>query len=195
VSLTTMLTRAKKASSTATRNAVDARDRAAPRVRQGTIRARKWAEPRVRQATLNAKVARDRAAPRLEQAVHDVRQWSAPRIEQAAHTFEESVAPRVSEALVATAHKIEPVGQTVKRRAWPRLLAGLALAAALGSSIAAALRRRRPAGASEFMAEDEAETDTSEPKMPGPRMSDTDSTREDARQMAEAEANGRQRTS
>jgi hypothetical protein len=105
-------------------------------------------------ATQGVHDARDWAAPRIAQGVHDAREWAAPRIEQAGHVISETVAPKVTgvisdtvapkvnEVMSATARRIEPTGDTVKRKLWPRLLAGLALASALGGVIAIVLRKR-----------------------------------------------------
>ncbi|WP_150243823.1 hypothetical protein [Nocardiopsis quinghaiensis] len=49
--------------------------------------------------------ARDQAALKLLQA----RGWTAPRLENAAQRVEDTVAPRVAEALNAAAHRVSPV--------------------------------------------------------------------------------------
>ena len=82
--------------------------------------ARKRAQQAAQQLGPIAKGARDNAADRI----HDARVWAAPRIEQAAHTMQENVAPKVSAALQATAHRLEPapgelkkLGRRARRRA------------------------------------------------------------------------------
>ena len=101
---------------------------------QGVQDARDWAAHEVHDV-------REWAAPRIEQGVLQARGWAAPRIEHAAHTLEETVAPKVSDLLTATAHRIEPTGQAA-RRWWPRMLAALAMIAAAGGAVAAVVRRR-----------------------------------------------------
>jgi hypothetical protein len=85
-------------------------------------------------------VAKD-AAARVAAGVHNARVWAAPVLEQAGHSISETVAPKVSEIMTATARKVEPASETRKRR-WPRLVVAAALASALGGIIATVLRRR-----------------------------------------------------
>jgi hypothetical protein len=84
--------------------------------------------------------------------VHDARAWAAPYVEQAglavrdkiAPAITEKIAPAISDALVDAAHRLDV--SAPKRRLWPRVLAGIAMIAAAGSAIAAAVLRRRPTG-------------------------------------------------
>ena len=73
------------------------------------------ARERARQAAQQlgpiAKTARENAAQQL----HDARVWVAPRIEYAAHGVQENVAPKVSAVLQATAHRLEPAPEELKR--------------------------------------------------------------------------------
>jgi hypothetical protein len=86
------------------------------------------------------------AAPRVK----DARTWAAPHVEQAglavrdkiAPAISEKIAPAVSSALVEAAHRLDDT--PVKRRRWPRVLAGVAMLAAAGSAVAAVIMRRRP---------------------------------------------------
>jgi hypothetical protein len=73
--------------------------------------ARKRAQQAAQQLGPIAKSARDNAADRI----HNARVWAAPRIEQAAHTMQESVAPKVSAALEATAQRLEPAPGELKK--------------------------------------------------------------------------------
>jgi hypothetical protein len=83
-----------------------------------------------------------------ETAAHRVRgarRWAAPRIEQAAHAVQDTVAPKVSAALEATAQRIEPppaqAGKGRVRRALS--IGGVAVLTALAGAIMALARRRR----------------------------------------------------
>jgi hypothetical protein len=118
-------------------------------------------------ATQSLQSAREWAAPRVGQGVHHARGWAAPRIEQAGRALTETVAPKVSGmltdtvapkvsgVLTETAHRIEPSGQSGKRRMWPRLLTGLAIVAAAGGAIGAILRRRSAKMTEDLLADDE----------------------------------------
>ena len=104
-----------------------------------------------------AESARDTAAERLV----DARKWAAPRLEDAAQSFQETVAPRVSTALAATAQRVEPVqkeakkrGRAVakalqgqqqkKRRRWPIALACFVLGGLVGAAVATARNAATP---------------------------------------------------
>jgi hypothetical protein len=144
---------AKNASTTAAQSMQDARNWAAPRIGQGVQTAREQALPRIGEGVQSARVW---AAPRIEQGVHRARSWAAPRIEQLGRALSETVAPKVSDALTQTAHRIDPSDQARKRRLWPRVLTGLAIVAAAGGAIGAMLRRRSAKLTEEVIAEDEA---------------------------------------
>ncbi len=56
----------------------------------------------------------------------------------------ETIAPKISDAMVSAAHKLDVTPEVApKRRRWPKVLAGLALAAAATAAAAAVVRRRR----------------------------------------------------
>jgi hypothetical protein len=88
------------------------------------------------------------ATPRVD----DARAWAAPYVEQAglavrdkiAPAITEKIAPAISDALVDAAHRLDV--SAPRRRLWPRVLAGIAMVAAAGSAVAAAVLRRRPTG-------------------------------------------------
>jgi hypothetical protein len=88
--------------------------------------------------------------------VHDARGWAAPRIEQAAHALEETVAPKVSGMLTATARRVDPSSGSSSsgRRRWLRLLAGVTLVSALGGIVAAIARKRNAMPSGEVMPDD-----------------------------------------
>ncbi len=82
------------------------------------------------------------ATPKVDAA----RSWAAPQLEQSAHAISENLAPMISSALMAAAHKIEvPKRKSVQRR---RLLTGsMLIAAAAGLAAALVMRlRQQPQG-------------------------------------------------
>ena len=83
------------------------------------------------------------------QGVQQARAWAAPRVEQAGVAVQESIAPKVSSAMVATARKIQPVMVSERRRRWPVIVAGVVTVSA-GCVAAILLRGQR---ASRFSAE------------------------------------------
>lgn len=96
--------------------------------RQSAEDAVAWAAPRVQEA-------RSWAAPHVEQAGVAVREKIAPAIS-------EKIAPTISSALVEAANRLDPAPRQRKR--WPRVLAGFAMIAAVGSAVAAVALRRKP---------------------------------------------------
>jgi hypothetical protein len=78
------------------------------------------------------------AAPRVQEA----RSWAAPHVEQAGVAVREKIAPTISSALVEAANRLDPAPRQRKR--WPRVLAGFAMIAAVGSAVAAVALRRKP---------------------------------------------------
>ncbi len=84
------------------------------------------------------------AAPRVNRA----RAWTAPRIERSGLAIKDTIAPKVSETLMATARRVDVTAPrldvTAPRRRWPRVVAGTAILAAVGAAIV--LRRRKDAG-------------------------------------------------
>jgi hypothetical protein len=82
------------------------------------------------------------ATPRVK----DARAWAAPQLEQAGIAVRDRIGPAISEnissVLVEAAHRLDD--SPPRRRRWPRVLAGFALVAAVGSAVAAVMFRRRP---------------------------------------------------
>jgi hypothetical protein len=76
--------------------------------------------------------------------VYGARVWAAPRVERTGNALQERVAPKVSAMLAATARRMEPA-PPVRRRRWPKIMAGILMLAA-GSAAAAVLRSRRGLG-------------------------------------------------
>jgi hypothetical protein len=97
-----------------------------------------WATPRVMEA-------RSWAAPHVEQAGVAVRDKIGPAIS-------EKITPAISSALVEAAHRLDAT--TARRKRWPRVVAGFAMVAAVGSAVAAIMLRRKP-DVSSFVTEDQ----------------------------------------
>ncbi len=56
------------------------------------------------------------------QGVHQARTWAAPRVAQAGVAVQERIAPKVSSAMIATAHKMQPeppVAAAAGPPSWP----------------------------------------------------------------------------
>ncbi len=93
------------------------------------------------------------SAPR----VNGARAWTAPRIERSGLVIRDTMAPKISEMLTATARRVdvtEPrADATAPRRRWPMVVAGTALLAAAGAAAVVVLRRRNDDGTCESSAE------------------------------------------
>jgi hypothetical protein len=126
--------------------ALDTASQVVPIAKNASVAARQSAEDAVSWAAPRVNDARTWAAPRVEQAGIVVRDKIGPAIS-------EKIAPAVSSALVEAAHRLDTA--PVKRKRWPRVLAGFAIAAAVGSAVAAVVLRRKPDYAS-FGLEDQA---------------------------------------
>jgi hypothetical protein len=83
--------------------------------------------------------------------VNGARAWTAPRIEQGGLAIRDTVAPRISEMLTATARRVDVtaprVDVTAARRSWPKVAAVTIMLAAGGAAAAVVLRRRKHDGA------------------------------------------------
>src|SRR5262249_50285352 len=73
-----------------------------------------------------------------------IRAWMAVRAARSSVAVQESLAPRVSAMLAATARRLDPPRSRSSRR-WPKVLAGTALLAAGAAAATAMALRRRPA--------------------------------------------------
>ena len=108
--------------------------------RAGATTARQRARRATKQATPLALSARRTA----KRGVYGARVWAAPRVERTGNALQERIAPKVSAMLAATARRMEPA-QPIRRRRWPKIVAGI-LVLAVGSAAAAVLRSRRGPG-------------------------------------------------
>jgi hypothetical protein len=111
--------------------------------------------PLARSAGLAAKQSAEDAVAWAAPHVKDARTWVAPHVEQAGIAVRDKIGPTISSVLVEAAHRLDD--SPPRRRRWPRVLAGFAMLAAVGSAVAAVLMRRRPDFAS-FGAEGDSAT-------------------------------------
>jgi hypothetical protein len=117
----------KNMSSGAKQRAVDTASQVVPLARNASLAARQSAED-----------AMAWAAPRVQ----DARTWVAPHVEQAGIAVRDKIGPTISSALVEAAHRLDD--SAPRRKRWPRVLAGFAMLAAVGSAVAAVMLRRKP---------------------------------------------------
>ncbi len=117
------------------------------------------------------------------QGVQQARSWAAPRVEQAGIAVQDSIAPKVSSAMIATARRMQPVSVR-RRRRWPAILAGVVTASA--AAVAAILLRGQRAN--RFSA-DPATDAPPDPSPNGPAASGNERP-----ETAQADVNGQVRT-
>ena len=89
-------------------------------------------------------VANNTAAA-ASRGLYKARAWAAPQVERTGQVIQDTVAPKVADALAASARRIDP-GQS-RRRRWPMLAGIAALLAAAAGAIVAAQRNRASASA------------------------------------------------
>jgi hypothetical protein len=161
--------------SAAAQRARDAAAQAVPKAKN--------AVPLARSAGRTARHSAEDAVAWAAPMVNDARAWAAPHVEHAglavrdkiAPVIAERIAPAISDAIVEAAHRLDAPAAP-RRRLWPRVLAGIAMLAAAGSAVAAAVLRRRPTGmefgteggTSEMAAEDSAGPASSDPEASSP---------------------------
>ena len=103
------------------------------------------AVPMVKTAGTTARDSARGAAAWAAPRVNGARAWTAPRIERSGLAIKDTIAPKISEALTATARRVDVttprLDVAARRRRWPRVVAGTAILAAVGAAIV--LRRRK----------------------------------------------------
>jgi hypothetical protein len=125
----------RKNTGAAKQRAVDTAAQVVPLARNAGLAAKQSAEDAMAWAAPHVKDARSWAAPHVEQAGIVVRDKIGPAIS-------EKIAPAISDVLVETAHRLDD--SAPRRKRWPRVLAGFAMLAAVGSAVAAVMLRRKP---------------------------------------------------
>jgi hypothetical protein len=123
--------------SAAAQRARDAAAQAVPKAKN--------AVPLAKNAGLTARHSAEDAVAWAAPMVNDARAWAAPHVEQAGLAVRDKIAPAISDAIVEAAHRLD-APTAPRRRLWPRVLAGIAMLAAAGSAVAAAVLRRQPTG-------------------------------------------------
>ena len=131
--------------SAAAQRARDAATQAVPKAKN--------AVPLARSAGVTVRHSAEDAVAWAAPMVKDARAWAAPHVEHVglavrdkiAPAIAERIAPAISDAIVEAAHRLD-APTAPRRRLWPRVLAGVAMLAAAGSAVAAAVLRRRPTG-------------------------------------------------
>jgi len=123
--------------SAAAQRARDAAAQAVPKAKN--------AVPLAKNAGLHARHSAEDAVAWAAPMVNDARAWAAPHVEHAGLAVRDKIAPAISDAIVEAAHRLD-APTAPRRRLWPRVLAGIAMLAAAGSAVAAAVLRRRPTG-------------------------------------------------
>ena len=113
------------------------------------------AVPMVKTAGTTARDSARGAAAWAAPRVNGARAWTAPRIERSGLAIKDTIAPKISEALTATARRVDVttprLDVAAPRRRWPRVVAGTAILAAVGAAIV--LRRRKHDGTAEALGE------------------------------------------
>jgi hypothetical protein len=106
------------------------------------------AQERAREAAAKVKPAAGQVKPLARntkeaagRGLRRTRSWAAPQIEHAGHVLQDSVAPKVSEALSSAARKIEP--DKPKSGRWKVLSIVSVVLAAAASAVAALARNRK----------------------------------------------------
>jgi hypothetical protein len=140
-------------------------DQAGPMTRKYAVGAAGWAKPRVGR----------------------MRAWMAVRAARGSIAMQESLAPRISAMLAATARTLDPPRSQSRR--WPKVLAGTALLAAGAAAATALAMRRRSRPAPPPMTRRQPPKGSSDQRSPVLNAS-----AENERERAMAEPNGMTRT-
>jgi len=118
------------------------RDRTLATALQAVPVARQAVVPIAKSAGMAARHGTESAVAWAAPHVDEARAWVAPHIERSGLAIRDTIAPKISDALVTTAHRLDTAPP--RRRRWPKVLAAVALLAAAGSAAAAIAMRRRP---------------------------------------------------
>lgn len=114
------------------------------RARKLAIQASKLADqagPVTKRAAGTARRGAGGAADWARPRVGRVRAWMAMRAARGSVSVQETVAPKISSMLAATARKLDPPKRRARR--WPKFLAGTAMLAAGGAAATAIVLRNR----------------------------------------------------
>jgi hypothetical protein len=101
------------------------------------------AGPMARSAATTARLGAGNAAEWATPHVHRARGWLAVKARRGSVSVQETVGPKVSEMLAATAHKLDPPARRARRL--PKVLAAITLLAA-GAAAAAAMAMKNRQG-------------------------------------------------
>ncbi len=116
---------------------------------------------RARRAAARLQPAADQGTPLVRKAAAAAkrqadrkRSWAAPHFEQAGRVVQDSIAPKVSSLLSATARRLEPAKP--RRPRWPKLV-GASAATAAASAATAVVRSHMKAAAATATTPDQAQ--------------------------------------
>lgn len=100
--------------------------------------------PMAKNAGMAARDGARNAATWAAPHINGARAWTAPRIERSGLVIRDTIAPKISESLTATARRVDvPAAGEVPRRRWPRTVVTMAVLVAVGAAAATVLRRRK----------------------------------------------------
>jgi hypothetical protein len=126
-------------------HAMSAARQAMPAAMNATSMAAQQAVPLAKTAGAGVRQGADGAIAWASPYVGTARSWAAPKLEQSAMAINETIAPMISDALLAAAHKIDVSQPRPRRLSKTRLLAGSMLLTAAGAAAALSLRHRHDA--------------------------------------------------
>jgi hypothetical protein len=107
-----------------------------------TVPLAQQAVPLARSAGTTVRQGTEMAMARATPMVDTARSWAAPQLENYAHAISDSIAPRISDALISAARKID-VPKRKSRRRRGMVAGAIALTAAAGAATVAVVRLRR----------------------------------------------------
>jgi hypothetical protein len=120
--------------------------------------------PLAQNAGMSVRQGAGSAMAKATPAVEAARSWAAPQLEQSAHAITDTIAPKISDALLVAAQKIDV--PKPRRRVRGSVVAGaVALTAVAGAASFAAIRMRKQDSG---FAADGQDTTMAAPAEPGP---------------------------